>query len=261
MAVSDGLQSKVAPFELGEKSARQKVLLVHGFTGSPWDVRPLGEAFAQAGFYVRAPRLPGHGLVEEALPSITHADWEAAVEEQLFSLGEGVHLAGLSMGALLSVVMAAKHPERVRSLTLVAPAMHFIGPTMALVRSLHRWPVIETIQPWVEKQSTDISDPRVRADAPVLQRFPSAWLRSLFRIQAVARARMHEVRAPTLIVSAEQDHVVSVQGARELAQAIRGDVRLIRLARGFHIIPRDVDAELLFREAVEFVSRHSSEGK
>ena len=44
------------------------VLVLHGFTGNPGSMRPLAEAFADAGFSVELPLLPGHGTsVEDML--------------------------------------------------------------------------------------------------------------------------------------------------------------------------------------------------
>src|SRR5271154_6266158 len=55
-----------APFELGIGPGA--CLLVHGFTGTPWDVRPLGEALAAGGFRVRGIPLPGHGATPRGQP-------------------------------------------------------------------------------------------------------------------------------------------------------------------------------------------------
>ncbi|MFL5319871.1 MAG: alpha/beta hydrolase [Myxococcaceae bacterium] len=260
MRVSEPVEAKTAPFDLGPRTAKAHVLLVHGFTGSPWDVRPLGEALASSGFHVKGVQLPGHSGVDAALPTVGWREWESEVNRALKELSHHgpVHLAGLSMGALLSVIMAARHPHRVRSLILVAPAMDFIGPTMTLVKALRNVPILEKLQPWVTKSSTDISDDAVRSAAPVLERFPTAWLRSLFHLQAEARAVMTNVRCPALIVAAENDHVVSVNGARELARSLRGYVRLVRVAKGNHIIPRDRGAPVLFDEATAFLDRVAS---
>jgi alpha-beta hydrolase superfamily lysophospholipase len=58
-------EGKTATFELpGDRGA---CLLIHGFTGTPWDVRPLGEALSAAGISVQAPRLPGHGTTPAAI--------------------------------------------------------------------------------------------------------------------------------------------------------------------------------------------------
>ena len=69
--------SSTAPFRLepgNQHHARAAVLLLHGFTGSPWEVRPLGESLAARGFHVLAPQLPGHGTTPEAMLYVTHVD-------------------------------------------------------------------------------------------------------------------------------------------------------------------------------------------
>src|SRR4249919_1552415 len=108
MRIAEPAEAKTAPFDLGPAKPKATVLLVHGFTGSPWDVRPLGEALAAAGYRVKGIRLPGHGGVTEATDAVGWQDWEHAVEDALFRLSEEgpVHLARLSMGALLATVMA-----------------------------------------------------------------------------------------------------------------------------------------------------------
>jgi len=94
---------KTAPFELG--SGEDACLLLHGFTGSPWDVRPVGERLAARGMFVRAIRLPGHGTTPEAMTAVSHRDWEQAGEDALRSLSSyrNVFVAGLSVGALCTL--------------------------------------------------------------------------------------------------------------------------------------------------------------
>ena len=57
------------------------ILLIHGFTGSPWDLRPLGEALLARGFHVKAPLLPGHGTRWQDCNDSTHDRWSATVTE------------------------------------------------------------------------------------------------------------------------------------------------------------------------------------
>jgi carboxylesterase len=88
------------------------VLLLHGFSGSPWEVRPLGDALSARGFHVHAPLLPGHGSTPEALRFVTWRDWLSAADdalEKLFARFEEVSLAGLSMGALLGIKIGRAH--------------------------------------------------------------------------------------------------------------------------------------------------------
>lgn len=248
---------KTAPFELGE--GEDVCLLLHGFTGSPWDMRPLGEALAGRGFRVKAIRLPGHGTTPAAMEGATHADWQAAAEEALISLGRtrNVYVAGLSMGALLAVLLAARHPERVGGLALLAPAMRFRGRAMRLLRAMRRLPMVELLQPWIPKSGTDLEDAAALAEAPVLPAFPSARLDDLWRLQDAARANLEDVRAPTLVAVATHDHVVSIEGGRELAQGLTRarEVRFLQLDQGFHIMPRDRGRHRLLAEVGDFFSR------
>jgi pimeloyl-ACP methyl ester carboxylesterase len=88
--------AKAAPFEFPGK--RPACLLIHGFTGTPWDVRPLGEALARAGHAVRALRLPGHGTTPRAMLEVRAPDWLLACDEALAEPrdrgGSGRPLAG-----------------------------------------------------------------------------------------------------------------------------------------------------------------------
>ena len=93
-------------FEAGSDAA---VLLIHGFTGTPYEVRGLGLALAEAGITARGIRLPGHES-SEALNCATRDDWRRAVRAAFLDLKDRyrhVGVAGLSMGGLLSLDLAA----------------------------------------------------------------------------------------------------------------------------------------------------------
>ncbi|AGC48646.1 alpha/beta fold family hydrolase [Myxococcus stipitatus DSM 14675] len=249
-------EEKTGAFELGH--GPDACLVLHGFTGSPWDVRPLAEALAARGMRVVAPLLPGHGATPQALLGVTWRDWrdEARRALDLLRGHRQVFVAGLSMGALLAVGLAADAPARVRGLVLAAPALRFRGARMRVIRQLSRTPLLEWVHPWVAKSSTDISDPAVLAMAPILSGFPVARLRDVVTLQDAAARSAARVRCPVLIAVAEQDHVVDPRGGLELARRLKASpcVRVLSLQRGFHIIPRDTDGPRLAREACDFLT-------
>ncbi|WP_255442300.1 carboxylesterase [Corallococcus sp. Z5C101001] len=252
-----------AAFALGR--GPDACLLLHGFTGSPWEVRPLGEALAARGLRVVAPRLPGHGTTPEAMLDVDLHDWRACADEALAALSghRRVFVAGLSMGALLALRLAAHHPEAVHALALVAPAVRFRGPRMALVRQLCRTPLLEWTTPWVDKDGVDISDPSALAQAPVLPAFPVARLRDLCTLQDQVAVDAPRVRCPVLVATAAQDHVVDPQGGRWLVRRLTAApaVRLVTYPEGFHIIPRDVSGPRLAAEVGDFLERWRDEGR
>ena len=90
------------------------VLVCHGFTGSPQGVRPLAQAFAAAGYSVRAPLLPGHGTTWQQLNDTTWRHWYAGLESafvELHARCRVVVAVGLSMGGALVTRLAQLHPE------------------------------------------------------------------------------------------------------------------------------------------------------
>jgi len=57
---------------------RGAVVLVHGLTDAPFNMRHLAALYAEAGFIAIAPRMPGHGTVPAGLAEVVWSDWAAA---------------------------------------------------------------------------------------------------------------------------------------------------------------------------------------
>src|SRR5881409_299059 len=96
-------------------------LLVHGFTATPEEMRPLGEALAARGFPVRAVCLAGHGTDLAGLARTGWADWFASVTDGLARLQAEVPrvaVTGMSLGGLLALHLAATRPATVEGLVL-----------------------------------------------------------------------------------------------------------------------------------------------
>lgn len=100
-------------------SSKESIVFIHG-AGMDHTVWTLAARhFARHGRNVIAVDLPGHGRSEgSALTSIEDmADWIVAF---LGALGlEQAALAGHSLGSLISLDCAARHPDRVRAIALV----------------------------------------------------------------------------------------------------------------------------------------------
>ncbi len=56
-------------------SKQKGVLLVHGLTGSPLEMKFVGKQLNKMGFTVYAPTLAGHCQDEKALVETTYEDW------------------------------------------------------------------------------------------------------------------------------------------------------------------------------------------
>src|SRR6476620_883912 len=101
------------------------VLVLHGFTGNPSSMRSLAEAFAEAGYTVELPLLPGHGRSVEEMAETGWDDWSAYADKTLVDLAsrvEHVVVVGLSMGGALTCLLAINHPE-LAGIVCVNPAV------------------------------------------------------------------------------------------------------------------------------------------
>ena len=100
---------------------RSGVLLIHGLTGTPTEMRFVAKGLNRNGFTVHGMQLAGHCGTEEDLLATGWHDWYRSVCEAADKLRAEVDhmfVAGLSMGALLALKLAADRPAEVDGLRL-----------------------------------------------------------------------------------------------------------------------------------------------
>src|SRR5512139_2066770 len=109
-----------APFDLpGRPGGGDAALLLHGLTGTPFELRPVADRLARAGVRCLAPLLPGHEG-PEALARTTWHDWLRGGREAVGAVGDTRRtlVVGSSMGALVACALAAENPGRVDGIAL-----------------------------------------------------------------------------------------------------------------------------------------------
>ena len=229
-------------------------MLIHGFTGTPFEMRYLGARLARRGLRAIGLRLPGHGLDPYALERARASDWVNEGRAALFRLpGQRVHLVGLSMGALLALILAADHPDRVASLSLCAPALRLSGVNALLV-GLSGLRVFSPRLRFVQKGPNDLHDPLMRRRLPNIGRIPAAAAEEFARVRAWARLALPKVRAPAAIVYSEKDRTVPHQAAVECAELIGSrPVRMVRLEHSSHVLTLDVERARVADEIERFI--------
>jgi len=105
--------------------SRLSALLVHGLTGTPYEMRFLGERLADTGARVCGIKLAGHAGAAEELGATTHHHWYQSVVdgfERLRQFGDPIVVIGQSAGALLATRLTLDQSEEVAGLVLLAPA-------------------------------------------------------------------------------------------------------------------------------------------
>ena len=240
-----------SPFDLGG-SAPAAALCLHGLTGTPYEIRPLGEALACRGIRAVGPALPGHNETPEALSRIAYTDWLAAARAVLCELRAEhaqVFLVGLSLGGLLALALAAE--EEVDGLVVVGTPLRLSFSLRLLV------PLFHLIHPFHRKrQGSDIREMAARQCHPSYGIMPLASVRQLQRLQRRVRGDLSRVTAPILVAHGAHDATANPADARTILESVASPEReLLMLPHSGHVVPVDHDGLQLSRAAAEFLAR------
>lgn len=231
------------------------VLLLHGLTGSTFEVHPVAERLARSGYRCLAPVMAGHGGSPAGLQGIRFEDWIAQAERDLARL-DGARrrfVVGCSMGALAACALAHAHPDRVDALALLAPALE-LQPVGALGGFLGRLPFAGGIV--IPKSAgSDVRDPEMRRLNPTMPGVPLGAIAELLRMQRHVAALLPDVETPALVVQGAQDHTVTMAGALRLARALgSGPARVVVLPESYHLVGIDVERERCADEVDRFIA-------
>lgn len=226
------------------------MLVLHGFTACTQSVRPLAEAFADEGYTVDLPLLPGHGTNVDDLDTTTWSDWSSAAEDVYQTLSarcDRVVVAGLSMGGGLTAWLAARHPE-IAGIVCVNPLVRVADDVVALVQQM-----LEAGEQRIADIGGDIADPAAREVA--YDQVPLRALLSLAESGDEVASGLERITCPVLLMTSPQDHVVAPTNSDELAATVQGPVQRVSLERSYHVATLDYDRDLISAEAVKFVAK------
>jgi carboxylesterase len=237
------------PLPPGDRAAfalegeRAGALLLHGFTSTPWEVRPIGDALHEAGYEVSAPVLPGHGTLPRDLDTVDEDDWLRAAREGLDALTSRPRLVvGSSMGGLLAL--------------LLAPALEFFGSGKVVIEAAARgaaragWAIPKGAQ------GGDIGDPEARKLNPTYPSLPTLGMASLERLRRRAIARLSDVTCPVLVAHGGGDRTIHPVASSMVARGVRSPlVERHLFPRSRHILGVDADRDDVAEAVLSFFAR------
>jgi carboxylesterase len=230
-------------------------LLLHGLTGSTFELFPVARRLHRDGHRVLAPLLAGHGGPARDLVGVPWSEWVAKARRDLARL-EGARrtvVVGCSTGALLACVLAHEQPERVDGLVLLAPALE-LAPQGRLAALLGRLPFLRgKVIP--KTNGSDVSDLDMRRRNRCMDGVPLSSVAELSALAAHVAAVLPSVAAPALVLQGARDHTVTLAGARRLARLIgSGPAELIVLRNSWHLVGIDVERERCADETARFLT-------
>ena len=254
---------KAFSYEAGQHA----VLLLHGLSSSPLEMRFLARALHREGFTVVAPTLVGYsaGNEEQRMEA-----WLASAVREFDALQEKyatVSICGLSIGATLSIALAAERPAA-RALILLSVTLDYDGWAIPWYRFLlgwayytpirHRWRYREGEPYGLRNEALRSKIARAMQKDAISEVGPSTIslpaLHEASRLSAKVRRQLPSVTADTLIIHAIDDETASPLNARFVDAHIGASfLRTIFLDDSYHMITSDNEREIVAREIVMFL--------
>ena len=235
---------------------RTGALLLHGLGGTPVEMRYVALALARAGMTVSCPQLAGHNGSFEELQTSSWYDWYVSADIALDQLREhcdSVLVGGLSMGAVLALMLAAQRKADIQGCALYAPTLRLDGwgiPWHARLFGLvqHKW--FANWFDFAEREPYGIKDPRVRAllgaaiesgDSAKAGMFkvPGGSMLELRWLVREVRRRAHQVTQPVLLVHPREDDRADLANALWLQRQLGGCVDTVVLDDSYHVVTMD----------------------
>jgi carboxylesterase len=230
------------------------VLVLHGFTGSPKSVTPWAQRLGSEGWTVRVPRLPGHGTTWQDMNLTTWEDWYAEADRalrELTSRCSTVFVMGLSMGGSLTLRLAEVHGEAIAGIVLVNPAVHSERPDRFLL------PFLQKFIGSFPGISNDIAKPG--QDEGAYDKIPLKAAHSMSQLWKLVKTDINKVTQPLLLFRSAQDHVVEPSNAEFILGHVSSvETQEVVLMDSYHVATLDHDAEIIVRDSIEFVRRHTA---
>ena len=230
------------------------VVMIHGagFDSSTWALH--SRWFAHHGYSVLAPDLPGHGRsAGKPLPTIAEmADWIAAL---ITAAGATkARLIGHSMGSLIALDAAARHPERVSALSLIGTAATMtVGPDLLKAAEANDHAAIDMVSIWGLGFAAELGGSRApglwmhgSAQATLERCAPGVLFNDLAACNTYqdALTSAAKIKVPTRLILGEKDMMTPVKAGKALAAAIAQSRTIVLPGAGHTMMAECPDALL-----------------
>jgi carboxylesterase len=254
------------------------VLLIHGLTGTPNEMRFVARGLERRGFTVRCVQLAGHCGTQADLLKTGWRDWVASVEKAAHELKNEVDhmfVAGLSMGAVLALKYAIEHPQHVSGLGLYGTTFFYDGWSIpfkarfAFLFPLTQWLGIGRKRVFVETFPYGIKNERLRrsisqkmlagdSQAAGLMGNPWPALAEFYALSANVQRKLKQLSTPSLIMHALEDDVSSLRNVKLLEKRVDAPIEKVILKNSYHMITVDQERDQVIEKSADFFHRLAS---
>lgn len=232
-------------------------LLIHGFTGGPYEVEPLYQYLREkTDWNVETLCLPGHGIGEEGrgleLTGVSYREWIDAAEQAYLHMRqkeETIYLIGFSMGGMIASYIAAKY--QVDKLVLLSASRKFFSiPRMSLDIANFAWKAV--------KRTLD-TDPIFTNYRRKFGHVPPSASIEFLKCMRFTKPYLKKIKCPVFIVQGIQDGMVPYKSVHYLDKEIPAQTEVVYFYNSKHLILLGEDKDLVIQSVSNFLQDNKTE--
>jgi carboxylesterase len=257
------------------------IILVHGMTGSPFEMKYLAGHFHRKGYSVIAPRLANHGQPLDILKRSTWQDFYGSVR-RVMTTGDArdakgpIFVSGLSLGSLLALNLADEFPGRIKGVSCLAPTLFYDGwntpdSKFFLPFAYKTWfkhffyfkeeppygikneAVQSRIHRYYNNAKLDSMDGVSQYGYPF---FPVALLNQLQLLVKHISKKLPDMKVPVQLIQAKDDDMASVANSKFIYDHVGSEVKeMILLYNSYHVITADQERDVVAEKMEAFFNR------
>jgi carboxylesterase len=245
------------------------ILLLHGLTGSPFEMHQYGKMLSNEGYDVYCPILPGHCEDSEGLKGHTWQEWKnftLAQFDDLASRYKHVYISGLCLGAVLGLAIAEER-KNVSGIIGLSTTLFLDGwamPWYMFLAPVCLYSIFKMFYLFPETDTRGIKCEHVRKKIAKMQEksggaldcYPMLCVAELLKISSFVRKRIKRVDAPIMLIHSLEDDLTSVKSAEFVFNNISSKNKtLIKLENSYHVITLDNEKKLVAEKTFNFIEK------
>ena len=241
------------PFHLKNKGP--KVFLIHGFTATPTEMRPIGDFLHKKGYDVYSVLLAGHGTTPEDLNTKKWTDWWYSVKTAFDEIEGCDFVIGFSMGALLASRLAVEYQQQLKGVILASTFLR-IKPKI-LSKIAFTFSVLKYIKPYFSK-SPETGEYFKKHNLISYMKYPMSAVHESVKLSRYTEKKiLPKITIPTLIIQGLKDDRVDPENYKIQQKIIPAEDKQIELLpESQHIITVGPDVEQLLSSIHTFLKTH-----
>lgn len=273
--MANGIDFELFHDEITDKNNKNAVLLFHGLTGSPFEMKKYGEFLFKCGYDVFCYSFPGHGERISEIEIVTWHDWCEFAQEKYNQLRNNYNqffVSGLCLGAAMAIYLA-EHNKDITGVIALSTTLFLDG--FCIPWTIYLLPfALSTIARFyftfpeddcfgIKNERTRKSLAKITAKADIgMDNYPLNCVDGLLKLSKNVRKNLKNLSCPILCIHSKYDNLSSPKSAKVVLDGISSEIKqYVELNNSYHMVLYDNDKEFVMNTVKDFICKLVSDEK